>query len=152
MAGMDPTARELADLAAFRAARRGRAGTPPAGSSGGGAAPPRPPDGSAFGGKGPPSGGKGPAPSSPSPAPVPAPAAPRRGPGGFDSAAEAGRAVTDAVAKLEHGMGPGETPPNYERALQLLADPKNKSPVNTKLLKLLPIAERGLRTPELYGA
>ena len=141
MAGMDPTAGELADLAALRKP----SAKPPDGSSGGGAPPPSQPP------KGPPSGGGKEPPSTPPHAPAPTPAAPRRGPGGFDSAAEAGRAVTEALTRLQHGMGPGETPPNYERAMQLLADPKNKSPVNSKLLKLLPIAERGLRTPELYG-
>ena len=54
---------------------------------------PAPTDGSAFRRQGSAFRRQGPAPSSPSPAPVPAPATPRRGPGGFDSAAEAGHAV-----------------------------------------------------------
>jgi hypothetical protein len=90
-------------------------------------------------------------------APVPEPgaeppAAARRGPGGLDSRAAAEQAVTAALANLQHGLGPGEVTANYQRALEGLADPSNKSPVNAKLLKMLPIVNAGLRDPALYGA
>jgi hypothetical protein len=139
-AGMSPQSDELQALAAHRADRDK---PPPSGGEQG------PPPGA---GKDPTGGPQAPPPSpqvqGPS-QPAVSPPPPAAGPAGFRSSAEVESAVVDALGKLNTSMEAGQTPPNYDRALAALA--AGRTPLHKQLSKLVPIVEKGLRTPELYG-
>ena len=129
-AGMDPTPAELAAL------------KPDAGGGGGQKPPPKEPPKDPSGG-----GPSGPPPPKKTPPPAKAPKDP--GLARFKDAAQVRSEVAASLARLQGGHDEAGFPRHYRTAMELLA--KSKNPVNKKLIKLLPIVEKGLRNPDLYA-
>jgi hypothetical protein len=155
-AGVDPTGAELEWLAARRR-RSGGGGSPTGGPATPPSAPPPPgPSGPDQSGKGPDTPSGSPPQRTPPGGPPGRPPGPPSGGGPasgarrFNSAADVHAAVVDAVSKLKTSMADADLPPNYDVVTEALA--QGKTGAHRQLRKLVPIVEKGLRTPELYGA